>query len=119
MEAAMSSSTEVQDQTTRTVYVVSTNYSGGEQIYVIDSPDEDLAGTGSGAFDWYAEREHAMSAYLDEIKSFVGLRARIRLLAMEVPIDLEGEDVSHYLNGDIDALEIEAPAILQTDAYLA
>lgn len=85
---------------TRTVYVVSWVYWNGDE-------------QGGGGFDWYPARHEAAAfeAFDREKAAWDGSPARIRLLRMDVPADLDGEALTNWLDEDIDALEVTEPAL--------
>lgn len=67
-----------------------------------------------GGFDWYPIEADARAAFAREAfgDTWKGEpNVRVRLVAADVPTELEGQALTDWLDEDIDALEVTLPAI--------
>lgn len=70
---------------------------------------------GTGGFEWLpdtkANRPIMERGYLDEIKCWGDMPAKVRLLKVKVPRGLTREEITEWLDDNIDGLEYEWPAM--------
>lgn len=92
---------------TRTIYVVSF------------SPTGEMSAI--GGFDWVPAENAlwALHRYMEGVAAQTTDNAgvKMRLLRMEVDAELDGEDLTRFLDSDIDELEVHHPALLENTTH--
>lgn len=79
----------------RTVHVVSWVYWNGDE-------------QGGGGFNWFWPQfeDAALKAFDKEVAAWQGAVARVRLVDVEVPDDMSAEQITEYIDNDIDLIEL-------------
>lgn len=74
---------------------------------------------GFGGFNWYPPETSAevlAACYAEEVEAQEGETATVRLVMLEVPADLTGQELTNWIDdGDtLEAVENTAPALFET-----